>query len=133
MDAIVTRGGSEDWKTEVQGGLRDKTGFQSGSLASTLLPTGPDLGEVPESPVAESESLGVFAASFIVYRTQAKPLKLNRGSAGLYIQTPINMAVSPSRPRLALQFPFKARGGLAGNASLRGRGWESRTGLYLRA
>lgn len=43
----------------------------------------------------ESESLHVFATSFIVYRKQAKPLKLNRGSAGLYIQTPINTAVSP--------------------------------------
>lgn len=43
------------------------------------------------------ESSNVFATSFIVYRKQAKPLKLNRGSAGLYIQTPINTAVSPRR------------------------------------
>lgn len=117
--------GSEDWKTEVQGGLREETGFQSGSIASTLLPTRLDLGEVPESPVAEPGSLGVFAASLIVYRTQAKPLKLNRGSARLYIQTPINRAVLPARPRLAPQFPFKARGVSAGKASPPGEGAES--------
>lgn len=76
-------------------------------------------------PVAESESLDVFAASFIVYRKQAKPLKLNRGSAGLYIQTPINTAAVPAR-RLALQFPLKARGVLVGMLALRGRGWERR-------
>lgn len=125
--------GSEDWKTEVQGGLRDETGFQTGSFASTLLPTGPDLGEVPEAPVAGSESLGVFAASFIVYRTQAKPLKLNRGSAGLYIQTPINMAVSPAAGDSPCSSLLKLAEVQLGMLASGGRGWESRAGSYLRA
>lgn len=55
----------------------------------------------------KSELLNVFATSFIVYGKQAKPLKLNRGSVELYMQTPINTA---SWPRLAPEFPFKARG-----------------------
>lgn len=46
-----------------------------------------------------SESLNVFATSFIVYRKEGKALKLNQGSAGLYIQTPINTALSAVSPR----------------------------------
>ena len=62
----------------------------------------------------------MFATSFIVYRKEAKPLKLNRGSAGLYIQTPINTAVSSrhSPP----EFLLKARRVLARNARLLGEG-----------
>lgn len=68
--------------------------------------------------LSNSESLNVFATSFIVYRKLAKPLKLNRGSAGLYIQTPINTAASPRHsPRSS---PLKARRVLARNARLLG-------------
>lgn len=117
--------GSEAWKTEVQGGLREETGFQSGSIASTLLPTRLDLGEVPESPVAEPGSLGVFAASLIVYRTQAKPLKLNRGSARLYIQTPINRQFRPPARDSPRSSPLKLAAFQLGKLALRGRGAES--------
>lgn len=109
-----------------------RPGFRAAPSPPPSFPPALTLERFQSPPVAESESLDVFAAFFIVYRTQAKPLKLNRGSAGLYIQTPINTAVSPAR-RLAPQFRFKARGVGVGMLALRGRGWERRAAWNLRA
>lgn len=100
MDRFVTRrerrGERERRNREVQRGPRDETGFRLDPSPPSSFPPCLTL-EWFQSPtrLPKSESLNVFATSSIVYRKQAKPLKLTRGSSGLYIQTPINTAVSP--------------------------------------
>lgn len=86
----------EDGKQRCREGSEMRPGFSLDPWSPASFPPSLIL-EWFQSPtrLPKSESPSVFATSFIVYRKQAKPLKLNRGSAGLYIQTPINTAVSP--------------------------------------